>query len=383
MSPPGNTELAANAPLNYPIVPPKRSTFGIGASDIAAIAGLSKYSSPWDVFKRLTSTSIDELQQQIEGDELGADLVAGDAELEQDDRDMYSRAGWGHRLEPAIRQAYCDETGLTVRLVGSLFASSDGRPWARATPDGIACEPQHAGPATHTIVADLDRLVQIKNVGQFLAQEWADAPPDYVQLQEQWELYVTGLQRADVAALIGGGEFRIFTIWRDDKMIEDLVSIAEDFWNRVQRGQSPDVDGSAACRAMIGRRLAAVKPIELVADDSAEALTTEYKQHYLAEYSAVTGKKLTANQLLERLAGAGATKLVTSHGTIGTRRVPEKVVASTDWKSVARELGDRFGVTEAQLAALIAEHTGTTTKASSISLIAPRSWSALKKGTSE
>lgn len=356
--------------------PPGRSIFGIGASDIAAIVGQSKYSSPWDVYRRLTA--IDLLQGQI--DEPVADLVAGDAELEQDERDVHSRTGWGHRLEPVIRQAYCDETGLEVVIPGSLFHQEHR--WARATPDGIAWPFDQGHPANMLTPFNhnVDRLVQIKNVGQYVAAEWAEAPPAYVQLQEQWELYVTGLARADVAALIGGGEFRVFTIWRDDRMIADLVTIAEDFWTRVQQGRPPEIDGSNACRAQMSRHLAGSAAVEMTADADAEQLAQRYQEYYLAADAAEAGKKLAANQLLGRLVDAGATKIRTELGVIGTRRVPEKTVEVVDWETAARDLAMRLGGTSGDLERAIQENTRTVTKPGSISIVAPRSWSALKKG---
>lgn len=353
-----------------------RSTFGIGASDIAAIAGQSKYSSPWDVYKRLTQREDLGAQPDVEADEVLADSM-----LETDDRDIYTRTGWGHLLEPVIRQAYADETGLEVRVPSSLFHRENR--WARATPDGIAYARDAGHPATMTAPfnPDHDRLVQCKNVGQFVAREWAEAPPAYVQLQEQWELYVTGLTRADVAALIGGGDFQVFTVWRDDALITDLVTIAEDFWKRVQKGQPPDVDASNACRDHIAGRLAAAQALELASDENTEKLARRYQEHYLAEAAATGGKKLAGNQLLDILAGAGATKLRTALGTLGTRRTPEKTVIETDWKAVASEFAPH--VPGIPFNEVIAKHTFSKTTPARIALVAPRTWSALKKGTAE
>lgn len=382
------------------MTPPLRSTFGIGASDIAAIAGQSKYSSPWDVYKRLINRDEIDRDASIAGyDAEAAAQVLADLDEQHDESDMHTRTGWGHRLEPAIRQAYCDETGLQVIVPGSIF-HRDQR-WARATPDGIASvfaadgtpNPPFTDKATSTkhgldaasmlLDPKADHLVQCKNVGQFAARDWEGAPPAYVQLQEQWELFVTGLARADVAALIGGGEFQIYTVWRDDKLIEDLATIAEDFWQRVLRRQPPDIDASNACRDHIGRRLSDLAAVEVAADARAEQLAATYQRHYLAFAAAEVGKKLAANQLLDVLAVAGATKLRTELGVITTRRVPEKTVQTVDWEAVARALASASDLDAGWFDALIANYTTTTTKAAQLSLVAPRSWSALKKGTAE
>lgn len=313
----------------------QRDTFGIGASEIAAIAGLSKYSSPWDVYSR-------KIGEAPERDD-------------EDETSVHTRSGWGHRLEPTIRQAYADLTGLDVLIPpGSLFHHENR--WARATPDGIASDHEER------------RLVQIKNVGQFLAREWADQVPDYVQLQEQWELYVTDLRRADVAALIGGGEFRVFPVYRDDEMIDGLVTIARDFWEGVQTRRPPTIDASDACRAHITKRLTA-KKVELVADQQLEMLAQRFQEHYFAAKIVQPALELVKAQILGALAEAKADRLVSSVGTLRVQRREEKTIQVVDWEAVARA-----AAAPEQLATLVAANTTTRTTPASVALYAPREW---------
>ena len=60
------------------------------------------------------------------------------------------------------------------------------------------------------------------------------------------QLAVTGKSWADVAVLIGGQEFRIYRIERDQTRITQLLELEKVFWNHVARNTPPEVDGSAS-----------------------------------------------------------------------------------------------------------------------------------------
>jgi putative phage-type endonuclease len=259
-------------------IPEQRlSRAGIGASEIASIVGLNPYASPWDVWLEKTGQ-----REPFTGNQF---------------------TEWGHRLEPAIRQAYCDKTGHAIEVpTDSLFHPTTS--WARATPDGFVIE------GTKRV-----SLVQCKNVGTWVEKSWKDAPPDYVQLQEQWEMYVTELARADVSVLIGGNDFRIYTIHRDDKVIGDLVKIAADFWRRVETKTPPAVDGSDACQRHIERRFAKSDAIVLDADAELEHQMTEWQRLHLMAKTVEKRIKVLKNKVRTVLADAKADRIRSSVGT--------------------------------------------------------------------
>lgn len=279
------------------------SHHGIGASEIASIVGMNPFSSPWDVWLRKT----------------------GQAPEQESNPAME----WGHRLEPAIRQKYVDDTGSLVHVpTTSLFHAETA--WARATPDGIIVrEAFHGNPGvwprefwTH--------LLQCKNVNYWVGKEWDVAPPVYVQLQELWEMHVTGLDRADIACLIGGSDFRVFTVHRDNKMIDDLVTIAAAFWRKVEARTPPVVDGSDACRAHFERRLATVKPVELVADSNIDETFETWRSHLKAIKHSTSEVERIRNEVRSHLADAQADRLVSRHG-IAKLDVNKQLRAPREW----------------------------------------------------
>ena len=72
------------------------------------------------------------------------------------------------------------------------------------------------------------------------------------QCQVLHQLAVTGHAWADVAVLLGGQEFRIYRIERDDDKIADLIRREAQFWSWVTEDKQPEPDGSAdAARALL------------------------------------------------------------------------------------------------------------------------------------
>ena len=327
------------------------SRHGIGASEIAAITGLHPYASPWDVWLRKTGQAPDvEETEPME---------------------------WGIRLEPAIRQKYVDHTRSCVAVpLSSMFHAE--HQWARATPDGIVVGEVDAKHGQYMLAPDKEKwrhLLQCKNVGTWAARDWEAGPPVYVQLQEMWEMHVTGLTRADVAVLIGGNEFRVYTVHRDDKTITDLVTIAEDFWRKCESRTPPKIDDSEACQKHFEKRLKR-EAIELVADEETEVLFAEWMTLKSRQKADDKREKTIRNLVREQMADAGATIIKSQLGdaklTIPADPTSKSVV---NWKHVAELLGSTK-CTPAEFAELVAGATATLTpEPTAPVLYAPRNWS--------
>jgi predicted phage-related endonuclease len=135
---------------------------------------------------------------------------------------------WGLALEDAIARAYTVETGRPVRKVPMRRAKH-----VRAFPmigsiDRLAMEP------------GAPRLVELKTARSDRdfapVESWRDLPPErrvpadyYVQVQHYLE--VADVEIADVAALFGGSDFRIYELPRDRDFGADLRSELASFWH--------------------------------------------------------------------------------------------------------------------------------------------------------
>lgn len=172
---------------------------GIGGSDAAAALGVSKWKTPLDVYldKRDESQPID------------------------DNPAMY----WGRTLEPIVREEYARRSGLVLTHGEGIIRSPD-HPFMLANLDARGSD---------------GRVVEIKTARS--ADGWgdegsADVPVDYVA-QVMHYMVVTGAQLADVAVLIAGSDFRVYTIPFDRELGDMLIEAERELWGRIERGEPP------------------------------------------------------------------------------------------------------------------------------------------------
>jgi len=192
---------------------------GIGSSDAAAAVGLNPYQSQLELWMEKTGR----VPTAPPGDG-GAD----------DQSPMY----WGSLLEPIVAAHYTRRTGNRVRRINAVLQHPE-HPWMLANID------------REVLGAPDVQLLECKTAGIQGAWLWRDGVPEYVQLQVQHQLAVTGKQAADVALLLGGQELQIFRIERDEELIAQLITLEREFWGYVERGQAPPADGSdSADRAL-------------------------------------------------------------------------------------------------------------------------------------
>ncbi len=188
---------------------------GIGSSDAAAAVGLCPYKSQLELWMEKTGRT-------IRDDEPGQDSP------------MY----WGTLLEPLVAGAYTEQTGRKVRRVNAVL--------------------QH--PTYSFMLANVDRevvgvpdvqILECKTAGEFGSRLWRDGVPEYVQIQVQHQLAVTGKAAADVAVLLCGQKLEVHRIDRDEDVISRLIVLEARFWEHVTEDTPPPADGSeSAARAL-------------------------------------------------------------------------------------------------------------------------------------
>lgn len=192
---------------------------GIGGSDIAAVLGLSPYKTPFDLW----------LDKRGEGEEVDPDTPA-----------LY----WGTVLEEVVAKEYARRSGVKIQRVNGLL-QHPALPIAFANIDRAVVNPAVAGTVRwKDDRLTTDRILECKTANGFAARAWGEAETDDVPahylLQVQWYLGITGCAVGDLAVLIGGQDFRTYTIQRDDSLIADLLDEARKFWTLVESGVAPD-----------------------------------------------------------------------------------------------------------------------------------------------
>lgn len=181
---------------------------GVGASEVAAVCGLSPWASPLSVYLRKRG------------------------EL-PDDAPPTQAMRLGLALEDAVADEFHLRTGLHV-VGAQTWCEHPDLPWARATVDGFVTE------SPHGTRADALGVFESKTTGD-LAR--FDPLPDYVAVQVQWQLFVTGMLHGWVAVLGGGYRLavEVLEVARDDAALESIVPTVAAFWQSVQDGEPPDV----------------------------------------------------------------------------------------------------------------------------------------------
>jgi len=173
---------------------------GIGSSDAAAVCGLSPWRTPLNVY----------LEK----------LELAPSNSEEDDSDLLH---WGRQLEPVVIEEYKRRTGAQVSNQQQLIRSKEF-PFAIATLDGIA-----------TFANEGPRILEVKTSQKF--SDWGEPGSDSVPVQYifqcQHQMMCSGYQLADIAVLIRGHDFRIYTIARDEAIIEALLKAEIAFWQCV------------------------------------------------------------------------------------------------------------------------------------------------------
>lgn len=197
--------------------------FGIGGSEVAALYGVSPYSTAFDVFNNKVDRD-GEPRYLGAGPEIGPRMRA---ELATDNPVLE----WGHRLEQAVALKTADEIGLIARPAGGLWQHLD-HPVAIVTPDRIATKPRSRRPLA---------LIECKTTAESDDWENGGAPIQY-QFQAQWQMGITGIQTCYLGCLVLGHEraFFISEVRFNRDQFEEMVAVSEKFWaEHVLTGEPP------------------------------------------------------------------------------------------------------------------------------------------------
>lgn len=193
---------------------------GLGGSDIAAILGMSRWGTPYSVYR-----------SKVEP-------------IPEEDLEEKEYQYWGNVLEDVVAREYAKRTGNKVQRVNVQMQHPD-HPFMQANIDRAVVNPKIAGNVRwRDGRLTTDRVLECKTANAFAASDWGDDGtddvPDYYLIQCQWYLGITQADVADLAVLIGGSEFRRFTIARNDELVADLQEEAALFWKHVESRTPPD-----------------------------------------------------------------------------------------------------------------------------------------------
>lgn len=217
--------------------PPLERQKYLGSGDAAGILGLSPWRTPLDVY-------LDKIEPRVE-------------QLTPERARVLRR---GQRMEPYVVDLLSEETGLEIVARGNRYLDAE-HPFIASEIDAEA----RAIGSTEIV------NVEIKTVSPFKAREWGEEQTDEVPLhytaQVMHALMVTGRDLCVMGVLIGGDDFRVYRIQRDDEAIALIRERELDFWQRVQRRQAPEPTTVSDITRLYGKSLGVVRE----ADDAVAA----------------------------------------------------------------------------------------------------------------
>lgn len=280
----------------------------LGASEAAAVLGLSRYQSPIDIWRK----------------HRGLPVQGDDKENEA--------AWWGNALEPVVRGHYAIQSKRIV-LVPTASSKLDG--WLRCTPDGVSfpCStPQvvelsgayHEPDIWHGIYTDTvfnvwvpspDEFadhggLQVKTCSAYLRDDWATGAPAAYEVQCRVEMAVTGLLWVDVVCLCGGQQYLgPWRIYRDLELERRILEPLHDFWTLVQSGVEPSVDHTEGWKLHVSEKLAKAEPVAVQADDEMRGHLLDWQHTRKVLAKAKRDEEHVKNRILQRLANAGAMRI--------------------------------------------------------------------------
>ena len=184
---------------------------GIGGSDCGTVLGLNPYKSAYS----------------LAAEKIGL--------LEPADLANNAKVWFGTQLEAVVAARFEYETGKKVHRRGTLR------------------DPEHP-----YMLANIDRWVvgenaglEIKTADYHMRDAWGDPDdpkdsrvPDAYYCQCMHYMAVTGADYWYIAALIGGNDFRLKRIERNEEDIAYIQEKEEDFWNLVQAKKLPPLDAT-------------------------------------------------------------------------------------------------------------------------------------------
>ncbi|MBP9778166.1 MAG: YqaJ viral recombinase family protein [Rickettsiaceae bacterium] len=175
----------------------------LGGTDLASVVGLSPYRTALDVYLDKTSDNITE--------------------------ETSPAMRWGTLLEDIVAKEYAEVTGYNLEIEPNVLYHPEYK-FLGANIDRWADNKKH--------------VLECKTAGFTKTKEWGEEGTDQIpeSYLVQVALYaaICDVPKVDIAVLIGGQDFRIYTYARNRELEDKLIKIACNFWyNHIEKRIPP------------------------------------------------------------------------------------------------------------------------------------------------
>ena len=175
----------------------------LGGTDLSSIAGLNPYRTALDVYLDKTS------------DDIACETSPA--------------MRWGTLLEDTIAKEYAEVTGQTIEIEPNTIYHPSMK---------------FLGANIDRWVGDKEYVLECKTAGFTRGKEWGeegtDQIPESYLVQVAYYAAICAVPKVDIAVLIGGQDFRIYTYERTKELEDKLIKIACNFWdNHIEKRIPP------------------------------------------------------------------------------------------------------------------------------------------------
>jgi putative phage-type endonuclease len=274
----------------------------LGASDVAAVLGLSPWKSASDVYYSKVACL---------DPEVGEPSAAIQA---------------GNLLEGAVLDFAEKHVG---KLKRNQFRVHAEQRWASATLDAICVGPDYE-----------DEGVEAKTTSNssHWGEEGTDQIPIYYLTQVQWQMYITGYKRIHVPVLMPDFtlRFKMYVVDRDEELIESIVQRCTAFWYENVLAKKPPLDTVPAPK-ILQRMKRVPEKVTTIGDE----LVSDWRIKKAALKHAATQESESRLRMLEALGDAEVGKF--TGGVINYFKRERRERTQTIKKSTYRTLSIKEG----------------------------------------
>jgi putative phage-type endonuclease len=236
---------------------------------------------------------------------------------------MNEPMAWGIALEAPIADRYATQNNVKLRQ--GAIVMRDG--WRGGTPDRI--------------IVDQPKGLEIKTSSIRNLHLWGDVGTDDVPtnylMQCAWYMSLCDFQEWDLAVLIGGQEYRQYTIRRNKALEDNMISLADDFYRaHVLRDDPPQIDNSEGSNRWLKSRHPSDSIPKLAASNrELDALALQLASSITLKTEIESEIELMQNKIKLSI---GDNQGVVGEDWKATWKLA-KARETTDWQALALELG--------------------------------------------
>lgn len=219
---------------------------GIGGSDMPIIMGLSSWKTPYQLYLEkvgIVESTQDELQY------------------------------WGNQLEGIVRDEFAKRHNVLVETPETI--THPFYTFLRGNIDGF--------------IPDYNAVLEVKCSSSYMSNQWGEDGSDVIPMQYLVQVAhycaITNADKAYIAVLIGGNDYREYTYHRDAQIEEQVISAAKDFWYCIQNKIPPAATKQIDLKLMYPKH--APEKVKTIAPEVGQQLTilseTRFKIKQLSE----------------------------------------------------------------------------------------------------